>query len=172
MAGVIVLVGGNRDRSSISGKHAFYGIGLAFAFASSGDITDPYDKGLKSNSANVLPKEDGTGELIQLSNAQTIPITGDNAFVLTLGTDKSYSYSINGATATSGTIVDGGTFDLSKEFYFNAYSQAGTTTISEILLETTSSATPEPSSYALMLLGLCGLVIISRRQNSMRVQNS
>jgi hypothetical protein len=132
-------VGGNRDLSSISGAHAFYGIGLAFA--RNGDITDPYDKGLKFNNASGLPGEDGSGQLIQLSNPD-IPTSGNNTFVLTVGTDNSYSYSLNGAAPVTGTIVDGGTFDLSQPFYFNAYSQAGTTTITEVKVVATSDQEP------------------------------
>jgi len=128
-------VGGHRDLASISEAHAFYGIG--FAFASNGDITDPYDKGLKFNNASGLPGEDGSGQLIQLSNPD-IPTSGNNTFVLTVGTNNLYSYSLNGAAAVTGTIVDGGTFDLSQPFYFNAYSQAGTTTITEVMVVATS----------------------------------
>jgi hypothetical protein len=127
-------VGGNRDKADIALKHAFYGIG--FVFAGNGDITDPYDTGLKFNNASGLPKEDGSGQLIQLSDAQSWRTDGStNTLVLAVEGDQ-YSYSINGAAATTGEIVAGAeTFDLSQPFYFNAYSQWDATTITEVMLE-------------------------------------
>ena len=46
------------------------------------------------------------------------------------------------AAAVNGTIVDGGTLDLSQPFYFNACSQDGATTITEV--KVVSMAEPEP----------------------------
>jgi hypothetical protein len=74
--------------------------------------------------------------LIKLSDAQSWHTDGSTkTLVMALEGDQ-YSYSINGAAATTGEIVAGAeTFDLSQPFYFNAYSQWDATTITEVMLE-------------------------------------
>jgi hypothetical protein len=137
-------IGGHNDLDSVAAQYAYYGIGLAYA--TTGDISDPYDKGLIFNDASGIAGETG-GQRQQLSNP-AIPTSGSNTFVLTVGTDDQYSYSINGAAPTTGEIVAGeGTFDLSQPFYFNAYSQNGATTITEVMVELTSGSTNNAPSF-------------------------
>jgi hypothetical protein len=54
-----------------------------------------------------------------LSNAQVISTGTDQTFQLTVFEDGSYSYSINGAAATTGTTA----LDLTKDYHFAAYTQ-------------------------------------------------
>ena len=96
-----------------------------------------------------------------LSNEQAITAGTDLDVSLTVAADGSYSYSINGATATTGGDFG---LDLSQEYHFATYFQDDVSdnfTISEVTL-TALAPVPEPSSTA--LLGLGGLALILRRK--------
>jgi len=64
---------------------------------------------------------DNTGSVTPLSNEQTI-LTGTHTFLIEMDTESNWSYSIDGATATTGTIAGEG-FDLTRDFQFFAYVQ-------------------------------------------------
>ena len=121
------------------------------------DFTTDQGQGLSYNDGLGDPA--GAGDPVTLvSNEQAITAGTDLAVSLTVAADGSYSYSINGATATTG--ADFG-LDLSQEYHFATYYQDDVSdnfTISEVTLSTI----PEPSSTA--LLGLGGLALILRRK--------
>tara|TARA_B110000908_G_scaffold158152_1_gene198984 strand:- start:2093 stop:2863 length:771 start_codon:yes stop_codon:yes gene_type:complete len=79
-------------------------------------------------------------------------------------TGNSYSYSLNGDPATTGSV----TFDTSRSYRFIAYLQDTSTTVANGTVEgsyfsgITLTAVPEPSST--VLLGLGGLALILRRR--------
>ncbi|MBK1829433.1 PEP-CTERM sorting domain-containing protein [Verrucomicrobiaceae bacterium R5-34] len=107
-----------------------------------------------------LSYNDGAGSVTVVTNAQTITASTDHAISLTVNADGSYSYSIDGATATTG--ADFG-LDLTKEYHFATYFQdnEGDFAINEVTL-TALDPIPEPSTTA--LLGLGGLALILRRR--------
>ena len=121
--------------------------------------TDNNSQGLSYNDGfgNPSTPPDPTGTVTLLSNAQTITANTDLAVSLTVAADGSYSYSINGAPATTGAAFG---LDLSQEYHFATYFQddIGDFSISEVTLTTI----PEPSSTA--LLGLGGLALLLRRK--------
>ena len=122
------------------------------------DFTADQGQGLSFNDGLGPDPVTGGVETIVLSNEQAITAGTDLAVSLTVAADGSYSYSINGATATTG--ADFG-LDLNQEFHFATYFQDDVSdnfTISEVTLSTI----PEPSSTA--LLGLGGLALILRRK--------
>ena len=84
-----------------------YGIGLNMT-------TDTGAQGL--NFAN----DAGAGSVTSLSNAQTISV-GTHTWVLEMGATGNWSYSIDGATPTTGTI--GGGFDPTRDYHFFAFVQ-------------------------------------------------
>ena len=88
-----------------SGTSAFEGIYFN-AFAYDGQNRYPNAPGLQL--------ADGTG-MVQLSDAQSRD-TGVHTLVLEMDADSNWSYSIDGAPATTGTITGG--FDLSKSYSF------------------------------------------------------
>jgi hypothetical protein len=59
-----------------------------------------------------------TGTLTPLSNAQIVTTGADKTFSLTVLADGSWSYSVDGAEATTGTGLD---FDLSKNYRFASF---------------------------------------------------
>ncbi len=63
----------------------------------------------------------GGPALTSLSNAQTIT-TGTHSFVLEVDSSSNWSYSIDGAPATTGTI-DGSGFDFARDYQFFTYGQ-------------------------------------------------
>ena len=133
------------------------------AFESVGiDFTVDQGQGLNYNDGfgNPSVAPDPTGTVTVLSNAQTITAGADLAVSLTVAADGSYSYSINGAPATTGEAFG---LDLNQEYHFATYFQddIGDFSISEVTL-TALAAVPEPSSTA--LLGLGGLALILRRK--------
>ena len=95
---------------------------------------------------------DPTGTVTVLSNAQTITASTDLAVSLTVAADGSYSYSINGAPATTGAAFG---LDLSQEYHFATYFQdnEGNFSISEVTLSALDPI-PEPSTALLALVGL------------------
>ena len=136
-------------------RAAFEGVGVDFT-------TDHGSQGLSYNDGfgNPAVAPDPLGTITLLSNAQTITANIDLAVSLTVAADGTYSYSINGATPTTGAAFG---LDLSQEYHFATYFQddQGDFSISEVTL-TTLDAVPEPSSTA--LLGLGGLALLLRRK--------
>jgi hypothetical protein len=96
------------------------------------------------------------GSLTALSTAQGDITTATQTFSMTI-TDTTWSYSLNGATATTGTH----TFDTSRSYRFTAHAQSNSGATFDNI---TISAIPEPSSTA--LLGLGGLALMLRRRRS------
>jgi len=101
------------------------------------------------------------GTLTQLSTAQGDKIGSFSyeTMVITIRNDNTWSYSLNGQTATTGTFAS--EFDLSRDFRFASYAQR---TSRAQYTNITISAIPEPSSTA--LLGLGGLALMLRRKRS------
>jgi alkaline phosphatase D len=97
------------------------------------------------NRVQGLYINEGSGVQAQriLLEASTVA-AGAHTFSLTVGANNVYSYILDGAAALTGTT----TFDLSQPLYFNAYSQATTTTITEIRVVATSDLDPEPTNNA------------------------
>lgn len=114
-----------------------------------------------------LTYNDGLGDVNTFTAAtavdasQTITASTPLDVTLTVTADGSYSYSINGATASTGGDFG---LDLSKNYHFATYYQDNESdefSISEVTL-TTLAAVPEPSSTA--LLGLGGFALLLRRR--------
>lgn len=101
-----------------------------------------------------------TGSRTLLSNAQTISIGTSRTFELTVDASSNWSYSIDGATATTGTIGGPG-FDFTRDFNFYAYAQDDDNQIA--IRGVTLETIPEPSTFVLMGLGLAGLFLRRRR---------
>ena len=96
--------------------------------------------------------------ITQLSNAQGSD-TGTSTFVLTMDAASNWSFSIDGATATTGTIGGPG-FDFAADYEFYAFQQSDDSVLN--IEAVTLTAVPEPSTTA--LLGLGGLALILRRR--------
>lgn len=124
-----------------------YGIGMNLT-------TDTGPQGLN------FADDTGAGSVTPLSNAQTIS-TGTHTFVLEMDSSSNWSYSIDGATATTGTISGG--FDLSRDYQFFAYVQDYRNNQIKIN-SVTLTAVPEPATLALLSVG--GLVALRRRRRS------
>jgi len=99
------------------------------------------------------------GDLTALSTAQGDKIGSFRyeTMVITIREDNTWSYSLNGQTATTGTFAS--EFDLSRDFRFASYAQR---TSRAQYTNITITAIPEPSSTA--LLGLGGLALMLRRR--------
>ena len=91
-----------------------------------------------------------------ISTAQGNITTATQTFSMTI-TDTTWSYSLNGAPATTGTH----TFDTSRSYRFTAHAQSNANATFDNI---TLSQVPEPSSTA--LLGLGGLALALRRRRA------
>jgi len=103
----------------------------------------------------------GAGSVTSLSNAQTIS-TGTHTFLIEMDTESNWSYSIDGATATTGTIGGDG-FDLTRDYQFFAYVQDyryNKINISSVTL----TAVPEPATMAMLVAGLPALWLRRKRE--------
>jgi hypothetical protein len=143
----IAATAGDWLNQSLAGA---YGVG--FTTAGEGDTFLGGDGLLFNNDA---------GDLTALSTAQGDKIGSFRyeTLVITLRNDNTWSYSLNGQTATTGTFAS--EFDLSRDFRFASYAQR---TSRAQYTNITISAIPEPSSTA--LFGLGGLALMLRRKRS------
>lgn len=135
---------GNYVTEFLSQNKDKYGIGMSLTVSDSA-------QGLR------FATDAGTGSVTGLSNAQT-PTIGLHTFVLEVDSSSNWSYSIDGATATTGTIAGG--FDFTRDYQFFTYVQTLTVNKQNDLEidSVTLSVIPEPSAALLGALGLLGLL--------------
>lgn len=110
------------------------------------------------NATQGLNFADGT-DLVGLSNAQTIS-TGTHTCVLTVDSDSNWSYSIDGAPATTGAVPGG--FNFATDYQFVTFMQDNHNHLK--IDSVTLTAVPEPA--ALSLLGLAGLALTLMRRRT------
>lgn len=124
--------------SSLAGA---YGIGFSTAGSGTGDYL-----GFNNDAGTVTELSSTQGDATVGTTPQTMSITV---------TATDWSYSLNGAAATTGTH----TFDTSRDYVFTSHAHRnGNAAFDNI----TVCAVPEPSSTALLSLG--GLALILRRR--------
>jgi hypothetical protein len=111
----------------------------------------------------------GNDDVLSFYNGSTTTALSDAQGDITFGQDttlsltvtaNSFSYSLNGAPATTGAI----TFDTSKNYMFAAYANRGASANNGSYISNITISVPEPSSTA--LLGLGGLALMLRRKRS------
>jgi len=121
--------------------------------------TDGTSENANSNDDVLMFHNEST--TIALSDAQGDITYGQDTTLSITVTANSFSYSLNGAPATTGAI----TFDTSKNYMFAAYANRGASANNgSYISNITITAIPEPSSTA--LLGLGGLALMLRRKRS------
>lgn len=143
-----------------SGLSGAYGIGFVAAgsLGAAGAVS-----GIPAG--DTLGFNDGTGTGGDVSGSTKLSIDQGDAiqgqeYTLSMTvTEDSWSYSLNGAPASTGTFATD--FDISRNFRFAAFAQNA---LNSYVSNITISAIPEPSSTA--LLGLGGLVLALRRRRS------
>jgi hypothetical protein len=146
------LVGGDWLAASIAGA---YGIGF-----------NPFGNQLNDD-GKTLAFNNGTVASVLSSDQAAIGLGTTQTFSMTVTAD-SWSYSLNGATATSNIVPF--TFDTTKDYKFISYIQGNNgdadhvngSYFSDITL--TSLTAPEPSTLALLGAGLLGLCMSGRRR--------
>ena len=125
-----------------------YGVG----FSTAGELDDFGD-------ALIFNDDAGTPTTLSTAQGDKIGSFRYETMVITIRNDNTWSYSLNGQAATTGTFAT--EFDLSRDFRFASYAQR---TSRAQYTNITISAIPEPSSTA--LLGLGGLALMLRRKRS------
>ena len=123
-----------------------YGVGFSTAGSGPSDYL-----GFNNDAGNVTVLSTAQGDKIGSFRYETM--------VITIREDNTWSYSLNGQTATTGTFA--ADFDLSRDFRFASFAQRNNRAQ---FTNITISAIPEPSSTA--LLGLGGLALMLRRKRS------
>ena len=109
-----------------------------------------YDSRNRFPTAPGLQYSDGTSAPQQLSNAQTNGVTGTHTVVLEMDADSNWSYSVDGAIPTTGTIGGAG-FDLTRPYSFlvrNQKSSIGNQILSVTLSTTITTVAPVITSIA------------------------
>ncbi|MDG1357418.1 MAG: PEP-CTERM sorting domain-containing protein [Akkermansiaceae bacterium] len=112
-----------------------------------------------SGTSDYLGFNNDAGTITELSTAQGDATVGILQTMSISVTADSWSYSLNGQTATTGTFAT--EFDITRGFRFASYAQRNNRAQ---YTNITISAIPEPSSTA--LLGLGGLAMVLRRKRS------
>lgn len=114
-----------------------------------------------SGSTDNFRFDNGTTDQV-LSTAQAYTSDTEQTLNFTISSSGAWSYSLNGATATTGTIVGG--FDTTRDYRFWAGTGSQSTVAGTYISSVVVSAIPEPSSYGLLsgLLAL-GWIMIRRR---------
>jgi len=118
--------------------------------------TDAIGFGARTRNGAVTPGllQVESGTFSSVNDGQTVTDTG--TVVIEVADDLSYSFSINGATASTGTLS---AFDFTEDYNIVVGTQGlSGASVSSIQLE----VVPEPSTTA--LLGLGGLALILRRR--------
>ena len=141
-----------------TGQAGAYGLG----FATTGEMSGGGDA-LAFNNGSGTGGTTGGSSVLSTGQGN---ITFNTPLTLSLTvTGTGYSYSLNGATATTGSM----TFDTSKNYRFIAFAQRGTSSLDgSYFSNITMTAIPEPSSSA--LLGLGGLAFALRRRRARMVK--
>ena len=111
-----------------------------------------------TNDALIFNDDAGNPTTLSTAQGNKIGSFRYETMVITIRNDNTWSYSLNGQTATTGTFAT--EFDLSRSFRFASYAQR---TSRAQYTNITISAIPEPSSTALLGLGLSSLLLRRRR---------
>ena len=131
-----------------TGQAGAYGLGLATT-------------GEMSGGSAALAFNNGTASSVLSTGQGDITFNIPQTLSFTV-TSTGYSYSLNGATATTGLL----TFDTSKNFNFIAFAQRGTPSLDgSYFSDITLTAIPEPSTYALLAgcFALTSIMVRRRR---------
>jgi len=124
-----------------------YGVG----FSTAGELGG-------TNDALIFNDDAGNPTTLSTAQGNKIGSFRYETMVITIRNDNTWSYSLNGQTATTGTFA--ADFDLSRDFRFASYAQRNSRAQ---YTNITISAIPEPSSTALLGLGLSSLLLRRRR---------
>ena len=146
---------------SLNKSMPVYSVGFT---ASGQAATDNSGPGLVLNDGSTAKNNHTAME--NLSNAQTYSNTAEQTLSMTI-TATSWSYSLNGDPATTGSFASG--FDTSKSYAFVGFIQGNNSDANNVdgayFSNITLTAIPEPSSFALLggLLALSAVMVRRRR---------
>ena len=136
-------------------------------FMQDGTANKPY--AIAFSTDGPLENANGNDDVLSFYNGSTTSTLSDAQGNITFGqyttlsltiTADSWSYSLNGAAATTGS----GSFDMSKSYAFAAYGHQTGSALNGSYISNITISVPEPSSTA--LLGLGGLALMLRRKRS------